>query len=370
MTTLDLLKKLISIQSVFPHEERISLFLSDYLANIGFHITHIETTGQRKNIIATYGITKKYIGFYGHMDTVPPDPAYVRDPYTPLIKNDQLYGLGAADMKGGLTAMVKVAEYAVEKKLPVKIIFGVDEEGISKGAHDLVSSGNMGDIDFLISAESGQVQNIHQAYSLCLGRKGRILFEIKTKGKRTHAAEKHGINAIEQMAAFLQNLPSIRFASHKFLGSTRIVIHAIRGETDSFSIPDSCVATLSILTTPTETSETVQKKLVHLGKRMQIDLTVFPVIRETPYGESYEINQENTFFRVLKKQIFLTDNMTGSYADSVADENVFAKRLNIPVLALGPIGNGDHVANEWVSISSINTVIEAYKKILMLFNNH
>jgi hypothetical protein len=38
---------------------------------------------------------------------------------------------------------------------------------------------------------------------------------------------------------------------------------------------------------------------------------------------------------------------------SVADENVFANRLHIPVVTIGPIGGGDHTAEEWVSLNSL-----------------
>ena len=43
---------------------------------------------------------------------------------------------------------------------------------------------------------------------------------------------------------------------------------------------------------------------------------------------------------------------------------VFAGRLNIPVITLGPIGAGDHTKDEWVRIASLDATTSAYKEIL------
>ncbi len=49
----------------------------------------------------------------GHIDTVPPgdpDTWKWKDPWSGRIENENLYGLGSADMKGGVVAMAKAAE--------------------------------------------------------------------------------------------------------------------------------------------------------------------------------------------------------------------------------------------------------------------
>jgi len=73
--------------------------------------------------------------------------------------------------------MMQSAAFAVKNNYPVKFIFGVDEENISKGAHDLVNSGFLQDVGFMIVGESGQVKDIGKPFSVVYGRKGRTLYK-------------------------------------------------------------------------------------------------------------------------------------------------------------------------------------------------
>ncbi|MEZ4753598.1 MAG: M20/M25/M40 family metallo-hydrolase [Bdellovibrionota bacterium] len=238
----ELFKKLISINSVVPNEQEVGGFVFDYLKNIGFDIQEVVTGKDRRNFVATHGASEKYVAFYGHLDTVPPDPRFEVDPFTVRIEGDIAKGLGTSDMKGGLSCILKVGEWAVEQNLPVKIIIGVDEENISEGAHDLVNSGLLNDLAFLMAAESGQYSETPQPVNLIYGRKGRIVFDIKVYGKSAHAADKaKGINAIEEAAKLITAMKEISFAPHKNLGSTDIIVESIQAKAGGLSLPAECI---------------------------------------------------------------------------------------------------------------------------------
>lgn len=364
-----LLQKLVNINSVFPNEEKIGDFLAEYLLKLGFTIKKIHTTKKRTNLVATNGKTEKHIAFYGHLDTVPPDKNYKRNPFNTFQKGDRIYGLGAADMKGGITSILKLAEFAAKNNLPLKIVFGVDEENISQGAHDLIDSSHLNDVDFLIAAESGQIKNSKQRYSVCYGRRGRIGIRINVYGKTAHAAESNkGVNAIENAALLLTNLTKIIFPNNQKLGSTTLVVHTIAASAESFSIPDYCECLISALTTPPIKSEHVLRSLRNLAKELHILASVEQIERVTPYAESYGVDLHNGFLKKIEDSIFIPAGVKPIYAESVADENVFANRLNIPVITVGPIGGGDHTLNEWVSLNSINNVIDCFQQVLSLYS--
>lgn len=368
MDRLELLKKLVSIPSVFPNEKELSIFICSYLEKIGFTIRKVPTQKNRNNIIAYFGKAKKYLGFYAHLDTVPPENGMDR-PYEVKIKNNKAFGLGTEDIKIGITNIIKAGELAVEKNLPMKIIFCVDEEDISRGAHDVVDSGLLSDVSFIISAESGQVKDYKKVFNVCYGRKGRILFELSVFGKRTHAAESNrGVNAVEQAAKLLSLIKQMKLPKHKLLGQTEIITHEIEGATDSFSIPDTCTIRFSLLTTPNMKSSVFQEQIIELAKKQKIDIKLAPFKRETPYGESYEINRKDKFLKVLEKNIFNKFNIIPMYTPSIADENIFANRLKIPVVCIGAIGGGGHTKEEWVNLKSAEAVEEVYKQALFLFN--
>lgn len=368
METQELLKHLITIPSPFPQEKTVSEFLYDYLQSLGFSVKKVRSGKERYNLVAVYGKAKNYLGLYGHMDTVSPEP-YQKNPYSLSVKGNIAKGLGVEDMKGGITAMLQAGEYAVKHNLPVKLIFGVDEENISQGAHDLVDSGLLNDISFLIVGESGQIQNHNQAFSVCYGRKGRILFEAEIIGRKAHAAESEkAINAIEQATHFVRLLQQMKFIKHPHLGKTRIVIHALHSETDSFSVPDKATILFSLLTTPNIASKTFIRLIKQRAIEKNISLSLHPFERKTPYGESYEVDKGDSFLKKIETKILKTYKVKPIYASSVADENVFAKRLNISVISLGPIGGGGHTVNEWLDLRSLKTVENVYKQIIELYN--
>lgn len=362
-------RELVAIRSVFPNEQALSKYLAKKLNKLGFSVEAVasEPGPGRNNLVATYGKATSYLGFYSHLDTVSPDKHYKRDPFTVWVEGKRLRGLGVADMKGGLAAILDLAEFAVSQKLPVKLVFGVDEENISVGAHDLVNAKVLADIDFLVSAESGQVRDNSQQFSACYGRRGRIAIVVNVTGKKTHAAESHkAVNAVERASVFIANLDKIAFPTNPNFGITDLVVHNIQGSVDSFSVPDECSFMLSALTTPPVKHKDVIASLTKLAKKLGVSATIKPLARPTPYGESYEVNHTNSFLKIVESQVLRPAGVKPFYSESIADENIFSHRLNIPVISIGPIGGGDHTADEWVDLSSIEKVATNYRRILEL----
>ena len=368
--TLELLRSLIEINSVFPAEATLSRFMQGLLRENGFTVQELMSEGGRPSIVATYGIASKYLAFYGHLDTVPPDPAFTFNPFDMKTDDTNAYGLGVADMKGGNACILSAAFDAAKKGLPVKVVFGVDEEDISLGAHDLVTSGFLNDVAFMVVAESGQILDFSQQYSVGLGRKGRILFEARVHGVTSHAAvaTPEG-NAISRAAVFVKLLENLEFPSHHGLGKSRVIPHAISASTDSFSAPGECTLRFSVLTTPGVTSEGVSAQIKERAASLGLKVAFAPVSRKTPYGEAYEAPREDSFVRLLEEKVFAPASVKPEYFSSVADENVFAHRLKIPVITLGPIGADEHSKDEWVRISSLDATVEAYKTIIKLWNS-
>jgi len=368
MDTLALLSRLVAIDSVFPNEQKISLFLKSYLSKLGLKVQTVSSGKNRLNIVATYGKSSSYISFYSHSDTVPVATGWKYDPFLLKVIGGRAHGLGASDMKGGLVSILKTAQYAVVNKLPIKIIIAVDEENISQGAHDLVNSGLLKDVGCIISAESGQITDLSKPYSVVFGRLGHSLFDISIKGQTAHAAEAHkGTNAIHNALKFIDVIEKSPLPTEQYLGKPRLLLNSIHATTSAFSVPDICHLQYSLLSNSKLSDSDFIALVKKCMKRNKIKGSIGLHPRTNPYGKSYTLNVSHPFIKKITKEIFDIDKVIPTYAQSISDENIFASRLKIPVIVIGPIRGNAHRAHEWVKLNSIENVFVVYKKLLHMY---
>ena len=81
-------------------------------------------------VFARWGTPRRVIN--AHLDTVPANAGWSRDPWQPAIVGDRLYGLGAADTKGAIAATLIALDGHAPRDLGV--LFSGDEEA---GSHVL-----------------------------------------------------------------------------------------------------------------------------------------------------------------------------------------------------------------------------------------
>ncbi|MFA6328945.1 MAG: M20/M25/M40 family metallo-hydrolase, partial [Candidatus Micrarchaeia archaeon] len=140
MEQMALLRKLVSINSVFGSEGEMGEFLEAQLARQGFSVRRVEIAPGRFNVVGERGSRGKPILLYGHMDTVPPYGEWEGgDPFRLREEEDKLSGLGVFDMKAGVAAMLCACGERTDRRL--RVVFGVDEENDSEGAHAVAASG-------------------------------------------------------------------------------------------------------------------------------------------------------------------------------------------------------------------------------------
>lgn len=141
----------------------------------------------------------------GHIDTVSPTPRWETDPYQLCTRGDELHGLGAADMKGGLAAQLTVLRRFKEENASfdadIEFVGLSDEERHSIGAHAYVKlmqqQNALRKKNFFLMGEP-HFDNI------VIGATGKALLSLRIQGKEGHASTPEtGINAIDCMARFL-----------------------------------------------------------------------------------------------------------------------------------------------------------------------
>jgi succinyl-diaminopimelate desuccinylase len=109
--TLTLLQDLIRCESVTPIDAGCQDLIAARLQPLGFNVERLDFA-DTQNIWLRKGEQRPLLTFLGHTDVVPPGPLdrWNSPPFEPTIRDNQLYGRGAADMKGGIACFITALE--------------------------------------------------------------------------------------------------------------------------------------------------------------------------------------------------------------------------------------------------------------------
>ncbi len=144
----------------------------------------------------------------GHTDINALTRRWRRDPWTPTLEGDRLYGHGVQNMKGGLASIIMAAE-AIRRSgvrlagdLVVACVAGETQGG--EGTHYLMQSGLR--TDAAVVAEPFGADNLVTVHS------GIVHMAIHTYGVTGHIGRLEGtVNAVHTMTAVIEALQRVRF---------------------------------------------------------------------------------------------------------------------------------------------------------------
>ncbi len=353
---LSLLKKIVSINSIYPKENNLINFLFRYLKEKNISVTKQMVSENRYNLLATKGKGKETILFLAHADTVGLTGTWQTNPFLLTKKGDQLFGLGAWDMKGGLVVNILTFLEAEPRNYQLKLAITVDEENISQGGYILANSDFVKNVDCIISTEPAFK---YKEGGIVIGRSGRAVYQVILERPSLHTAFYHpkkDLNVL--MAEFIGELKKIYLEKN---GQKRLIqVRKIETENIGMSLISKISLELESIMTPPLTHQLVKNKLNYLLKKIvrkydsaiKFQIDFFP--RKTPFLEPYLIKKNNHYLKQLKKSVKkITHQQPILYfRSSVADDNIFGAMGKI-VLGIGPEGGNAHNANEWVSLNSL-----------------
>jgi len=171
----------------------------------GFEIERLEFTdsaGVPKCALAAARGTAG-LALSGHMDTVP-DTGWQDDPWSGHIEGDLLHGLGSADMKGPLAALV-VAARALPERVPVALLITTDEETTKQGARLIVETSALArrfaPRGILVAEPTGMVP--------VRGHRAHVAFTATATGVQAHSSTGEGRNANWTLLPFLADMHAL-----------------------------------------------------------------------------------------------------------------------------------------------------------------
>lgn len=144
----------------------------------------------KANIIALFGNPRLVINC--HMDTVPPGDGWQTEPTRLSIKGKRLYGLGTADTKGNIYALLKAVQSVQPRNLI--LLFSVDEEQDgTTGVEYFLTSDYAKGIKAAVVCEPTMLKfvNKHQGY---------YCFALQVHTDSGHSSRGSAANAIAEAA--------------------------------------------------------------------------------------------------------------------------------------------------------------------------
>jgi succinyl-diaminopimelate desuccinylase len=214
-TTAALACQLMARASVTPNDAGCQQILSERLTKFGFTAEPM-SSGVVTNTWLRRGRKRPLFVFAGHTDVVPPGPLekWRNPPFEPILQDGNLYGRGAADMKGSIAAMVIACQTFVcaypNHKGSVALLITSDEEGpsIEGTAHVIRILEKRGEkIDWCLIGEPSSEEIVGDVIKN--GRRGSLDGFLRIHGHQGHVAHPHRAdNPIHRSAPALAALVS------------------------------------------------------------------------------------------------------------------------------------------------------------------
>ena len=367
--TLALTKALISRASVTPQDKGCQELMIERLNAIGFDVEHLRF-GDVDNFWAVRGHSGPILCFAGHTDVVPtgPESQWSYPPFNPTAIDGQLYGRGAADMKGSLAAMVVAVEQFVADHPNhdgrIAFLITSDEEGIA-------ANGTVKVVNWL------QEQNIIPEFCLVgepsstarcgdvikNGRRGSLGCTMTVKGKQGHVAyPQFARNPIHSaMSAIAALSAEVWDHGNQFFPATSFQVSNINSGTGATNvIPGELTAVFNFRFSTEVTDQILRQRTEAILDAHGLDYTLDWKLS----GQAF-VTQEG---RLVDAAVASILDVTGletelSTAGGTSDGRFIAP-MGTQVVELGPVNASIHQVDENVNIADLDILTNIYQTLL------
>ena len=368
--TLQLARALIACRSVTPADAGALEIVSTRLSAAGFRCERLDR-GSVSNLWARHGDSGPLVCLAGHVDVVPPGPVdeWRSDPFTPTERDGELYGRGAADMKGSVAAMVTAAERVARpgSRGSIAILLTSDEEGDAVDGTAAVVSilRERGEtIDACIVGEPTSTERFGD--TIKNGRRGSLNGRLRVRGQQCHIAyPERGRNPIHDAAPAIAALVSAEWdRGNEYFQPTSFQISNIHAGTGASNIiPGALDVALNFRYSPESTSQELQARvreiLEHHSMQFDLEWTVIGEPFLTPRG------------RLVDALMASVESVSGvrptlSTSGGTSDGR-FLARLAREVVEFGPLNLSIHKIDEHVRVADLGPLSMIYERTVMRF---
>ncbi len=367
--TLKFTEQLINRQSVTPEDAGCQKLIAERLEKLGFKATHLRFDDV-DNLWITHGDTGPLFAFVGHTDVVPTGPIeeWKTDPFKAEIIDGMLYGRGAADMKGGIAAMVTATEQFVQShpdhKGTIAFLITSDEEGPSiNGTRKVIEylNDNNIKIDWCIVGEPSSDKQLGDV--IRIGRRGSLNAILTIKGIQGHVAfPELAENPIHKASHFLADISSIEWdQGNNSFPATSFQISNINAGTGVENVIPGAVKLLFNFRFSTElTEDDLKSKVTALLEKHDLNYDIQWKLSGHPFLTSSGKLVDATCDAIKTVCGIDTDCSTGGGTS----DGRFIAPTGAEVIELGVSNDTIHKVNECVKVDDLETLTNIYTNIL------
>lgn len=368
--TLELLKDLIRRESVTPNDAGCLDLIANRLKPLGF-IDERLNFGDTENIWLRRGDVKPLFVFLGHTDVVPVGALNLWEspPFEPTIRNGQLYGRGAADMKGGIACFITAVERFI-KNHPnhagsIAIMLTSDEEGAAtNGVVKVVEVlENRGDkIDWCLVGEPSSNKQIGDV--IRVGRRGSLNANLTVHGIQGHVAYPEiADNPIHNVTPALNDLVNERWDNgNEFFPATSLQISNIHSGAGAENvIPANANVQFNLRFSTELTDEIIKQRTEKILNRHGLKYDIVWRLSGNPFLTSKGALIDAAHSAIKTVTGFETTDDTGGGTS----DGRFIAPTGAQVLELGALNASIHKVNEHIGVLDIEVLSKIYEQMLM-----
>lgn len=361
-----LLRRLIATPSPSREESATADIWEEWLRSQG--VDNVERLHNNVFAVAPgFDPSRPTLMLNSHHDTVRPAASYTRNPYSPDIEGDRLYGLGSNDAGASGVALASTFldlaayprtsssgelipdSFIRPEELHFNFILAITAAEEVMGEHGMraflphLAERRLTPDMVLVGEPTGMQPAIAE--------RGLLVFDGVTTGKSGHAARNEGINAIYRAMEDIDRLRN--FSPEKVsdvLGPIKVSVTMINAGTQHNVVPDKCTFVVDVRTTDAYTNEETVGLLRNTVKWSEI----------TPRSTRVHASVIGLDHPLVKSAMAL--GCTPFVSPTTSD---MALMHGIPSLKMGPgESSRSHTADEYILLSELNEALHLYPKLV------
>lgn len=355
--------------SVTPADKGCQDLLAKRLSRIGFNCERLPF-GDVSNLWARIGDESPLLCFAGHTDVVPVGERseWTDDPFKATLRDGRVFGRGAADMKGGLAAMLVATELFLDahKDFRGSIAFLVtsDEEGPAvdgtcKVLDVLHQRGER--IDWCIIGEPSSSDTPGDVVRI--GRRGSLNGKLVVSGVQGHVAYPHlADNPIFKLVNIAHDLQHQTWdEGNQHFPPTNFQIVSLESESGAVNvIPSYATMKFNFRYSTVWTSQQLQNAVENLVEKHAADFE----LRWQLSGEPFLTQRGELTRATIAAILEIVGTEPALSTGGGTSDGRFISPTGAEVIELGPANESAHKSDENVRVADLEILCDFYLKIM------